>query len=182
MRMNRISALFLILSIGILLPNTAVLGQEKAAEGEKTQKAETQDESKEKIDLTSQAEAPSVSLAVKMMEEVKRREQDLVQREESLRQKEEKLRALEKEIVERIKALKELEKKRTKEEEDKINQLAKVFESSAPEEAANLLSNLPPEIGAEVLSRMNARKAGRLWGYVDPEKATEISKILSKRF
>ena len=181
MCMNRLILLLLILSIGVLSPNTAVLAQEKAADGEKTQQEQT-DKPEEKIDLTPQASAPTESLAVKMMEEVKRREQDLAQREEQLRQKEEKLQALEKEIVERIKTLQELEKKRTKEEEDKINQLAKVFESSAPEEAANLLSNLPPEIGAEVLNRMNARKAGRLWGFVDPEKAVEISKILTKRF
>jgi len=126
-------------------------------------------------------------LAIQMMEEVKRRQEALAVREAELRRKEEKLRALELDLQEALKQLgvKEqellaLKEQLSKEEETKLQALAKVFDAAPPEQGGRLLTELAPDTAAKVLERMNSRKAGRLWAFVDPQKAAQISEILTK--
>jgi flagellar motility protein MotE (MotC chaperone) len=136
---------------------------------------------------TEQVKDPT-KLAIRMMEEVEKRQKELSAREEALRQKETVLKSLESELQETLKALERkqeelmaLEKRLNEQEEDRLDQLAKIFEAAPPEQGGRLLSELEPKTAARLLSRMNSRKAGRLWAYVDPTKAAVISEILTKQ-
>jgi flagellar motility protein MotE (MotC chaperone) len=132
-----------------------------------------------------------VRLALKMMEEVRRKEKELKQRENEIRQREMRLKELKaqielkiKELEEKSRRLNELEQRVrgfvTQTQNERLNWLAKVYESTPPEQAASSLSRLDPETAAQVLVRMNRRKAGRLWGYLDPQKAAQLTDLLTR--
>ncbi len=111
----------------------------------------------------------------------------LTMREERLRQEEARLAALKKEIEAKIQQLRALEarvskllKKRDEREEKRLVQLARVFESTPPEQAGPLLSKLDVKTAAAILYRMNGRKAGKIWGFVDADRAVKISEELTK--
>lgn len=123
----------------------------------------------------------SVELRLKMMENIKTREKELARKEDELRVKEERLKALQREFAATIEKLIALEKKVSQEEEAKLRKLAKVFESAPPEEGGKLLSALDANTAAGVISRMNSRKAGKLWAFVQPKMAKKISRILTKK-
>ncbi len=113
--------------------------------------------------------------------------EELKLREERLRQEEANLRALKKEIEAKLQQLKALQikvskllKERDEKEEKRLVQLAHVFESTPPEQAGPLLSKLDVKTAAEILYRMNGRKAGKIWGYVDADRAVKISEELTK--
>lgn len=61
-----------------------------------------------------------------------------------------------------------------------IKKLAKVYESAPPQQAGLLLSNIDVDIAAKILLKMNSRKAGVVWGFVEAKKAALISKKLAK--
>jgi flagellar motility protein MotE (MotC chaperone) len=136
----------------------------------------------------------ATKLAIQMMEEVRRKEKALAAKEEQIKLREEKIKELREELIETMRTLdakkeeleslkkeiKAMEEKLTQEEEEKLLKLARVFESSPPEQGGRHLSEIDPETAARVLVRMNARKAGRLWAFVDTRRAAEISRILIK--
>lgn len=157
---------------------------------------EKQPESSENKDLKS-SESDNASAhtqshlnnqwSIELAEALKQRERELNQKQEILRREEERLNELKREVQERIQTLSELEKKiseliSTKKtiEEEKLLKLAKVFEETPPEQAGPLLSRLDVDIAAELLLKMTGRKAGKIWGYVDPARAVEISKALAR--
>lgn len=115
------------------------------------------------------------------------REAELNLKADSLRRDEERLAELKRTLDGKIQTLSQIEKKiselvATKKgmEEEKILKLAKVFEETPPEQAGPLLSKLDVDIAAELILKMTGRKAGKIWGYVDPERAVEISKVLAR--
>ena len=69
--------------------------------------------------------------------------------------------------------------KETEEAKDLIK-LAKVFEATPAEQAGPMFNKLDVKIAAKILVRMQGRKAGKIWGYVDPDRAAKISRELSK--
>ena len=106
---------------------------------------------------------------------------------EQLRQEEERLKTLRKDIETKLQALKALEnkvgkllKKRDEREEKRLEQLARVFESTPPEQAGPLFSKLDIKTAAAILYRMNGRKAGKIWGFVNADRAVKISEELSR--
>ncbi len=112
---------------------------------------------------------------------------ELQLREEQIKQEEANLHALQKDVEAKIQQLKALEvkvgkllKKRDELEEKRLEQLARVFESTPPEQAGPLLSKLDVKTAAEILYRMNGRKAGKIWGYVKADRAVKISEELTK--
>jgi len=118
---------------------------------------------------------------------LQKREERVNIRENELATQEAYLRSLKKEIEERIEYLRQVEKKITDlvevkktVEDEKLRKLAKVFEETPPEQAGPLLSQLDVDIAAQLILKMNGRKAGKMWGYVDPKKAVEISKKLAQ--
>ncbi|MBI4774905.1 MAG: hypothetical protein HY788_12130 [Deltaproteobacteria bacterium] len=87
-------------------------------------------------------------------------------------------------LLEQIKELQAKVDKALKEKEEenqaKIKRLAKVYEETPAEKAGPMLSRLSPKMAAEILVLMNPRKAGKIWGQVDPAKGELISKELIK--
>ncbi len=71
-------------------------------------------------------------------------------------------------------------RKKNEAEEETLNRLAKVYEETTPEKAGPMISALSPSMAAKLLIRMNPRKAGRIWGYVKPDRGEAISKELIK--
>jgi flagellar motility protein MotE (MotC chaperone) len=122
-----------------------------------------------------------------LIKELNEREAIILIKENNLKEEEERLTAIENEIDKKIVVLSEVEKKvknliETKKvlEDEKLLKLAKVFESTPPEQAGPLLSKLDIDIAAELILKMNSHKAGRIWGYVDPGKAVDISEELAR--
>lgn len=135
-----------------------------------------------------QKEGPT-SMALRMMEEVKKREAEIAKRETELKEREERLKVLAQELETAARELdkKKEELKRLKEEQETaasgmdqegILRLAKLIDASPPEQGAKILSGLDPKVAAKVLSAMNQRKAGRFLGNLPPEAAVKIGKAM----
>ncbi|MCX8044266.1 MAG: hypothetical protein N3B18_09090 [Desulfobacterota bacterium] len=162
-----------------------VSAKEKQPESSETDKASSQP-IPDNASQTNQVQATepwSIELAKALQE----RERELTAREDALRHEEERLNDLKRDIQERIQSLASLEKKisdlisaKKSIEEEKLMKLAKVFEETPPEQAGPLLSKLDVDIAAELLLKMTGRKAGKIWGYVDPNRAVDISKALAR--
>ena len=118
---------------------------------------------------------------------LQKRDEALRIKEKELGMEEERIEYLKGELSKRITELSELktriagliEQKQTVENE-KMRKLAKVFEETPPEQAGPLLSKLDVDIAAQLILKMTGRKAGRIWGYVDPDQAVNISKELAR--
>ena len=115
------------------------------------------------------------------------RQSELNVRAEEMKRDEERLNRLKKEIEARMQQLAQVEKnigelvaQKKAIEEEKVYKLAKVFEATPPEQAGPLMSKLDVDIAAELLLKMQGRKAGRIWGYVEPDKAVLISQELAR--
>ncbi len=176
-------------------PLTSPVNQAEAAGDSVSTKEPANDERGEppkKQDTADKAKDPSVWFEV-----MKKREMEMQEKEEAFRLKEERLRALKKDIVEKLTMLQQenekleafikekakLAKQKEKSEigeQERIKQLARIFESTPPEQAGNLLGRLPTKTAARILLQMSGRKAGKLWGFVKPDQAVKISKELSK--
>ena len=122
-----------------------------------------------------------------LIKEIQQREAGIRSKQEALKKEEERLYAIKKEIEAKIEEVSRIEKKiegliaqKKAVENEKVKKLAKVFEATPPEQAGPLLSKLDVDIAAQLLIMMQGRKAGRIWGFVDPDKAVLISKELAR--
>ncbi|MBW2058904.1 MAG: hypothetical protein JRJ26_15565, partial [Deltaproteobacteria bacterium] len=118
----------------------------------------------------------------KEREALRRREEALAKREERVRQEEARLRKVEQEIEKKLEtltqirlSLQELIQEKKGLDDDILKKLAKVYESTPPEQAGPMLSRLDVRLAAQILIRMDGRKAGKIWGFVSPERASQIS-------
>jgi len=119
--------------------------------------------------------------------ELKKREKALDLREKGLDAKLENLGSVKREIEKRLEELKLVKAGIEKAvdgqkavNDTNITKLAKVYESTPPEQAGPMLSGLDAEIAAQIVLKMNNMKAGKIWGFVDPKKAILISNELTK--
>jgi flagellar motility protein MotE (MotC chaperone) len=131
-------------------------------------------------EATSGEELKTLTLLEKKKKEAETKEQELRQREERLNQ-------LKAEIEERLTTLAQMEKKieqlialKEAEEDKELIKLAKVFEATPPEQAGPMFNKLDVDIAVKILLRMKGKNAGKIWGFVDPDKAVIISKELAK--
>lgn len=123
----------------------------------------------------------------KEREALQRREERVRQREEALREKEARLEKIQNEIGEKLETLSQIqtsletliqEKKGL--ENDILKKLARVYESTPPEQAGPMLERLDVKLAAQILIRMDGRKAGKIWGFVSPERASQISSEITR--
>jgi len=122
-----------------------------------------------------------------LLTSIKKREKELEHKESELDVRYKNLQSIKSDIEGRIEELKTLKAKIEKglERQSAMNnanivKLAKVYESTPPEQAGPLLSKIDVKIAALLLLKMNNMKAGKIWGYVDPNRAVLISKELAK--
>jgi flagellar motility protein MotE (MotC chaperone) len=64
--------------------------------------------------------------------------------------------------------------------DERYKNLAKVYESTPPAKASAMLEKLDKKIAAAIIMNMRTKKAGAIWGYVDPQKGVEITKEITK--
>lgn len=118
---------------------------------------------------------------------LQKKQKDLDARESVIKAEEEKIRVLKNEIIEKIDALKALDDQLSaKLDVDKTNdgkrlkELAKVYEATPPQKAAAMLEKLETRTAAGITINMKRERAGLIWGYLNPQKAVEISREITK--
>lgn len=121
---------------------------------------------------------------IKALEEKKN---DLENRESAIKAEEMRLAALKKEIMEKIEELQNLQKQLAtnlgadKEETlKKYKNLAKVYEAAPPAKAGSMLEKLDIKTAAGITMNMKRDKAGIIWGFIDTQKAVEITKEITR--
>ena len=121
------------------------------------------------------------------IDDIKSREKEMQRKKNTLEIQEQNLEKLKSQIEERIEQLVRIEKnisalilQKEQVESEKMKRLAKVFEATPPEQAGILISKLDVDIASKLLINMNGRKAGKIWGFVNPDRAVLISNRLSE--
>ncbi|MFQ5692889.1 MAG: MotE family protein [Nitrospinota bacterium] len=124
---------------------------------------------------------------VALIRALREKEATLKRREVRLQQQEARLERLRRDIERKVAELRAIQAKiesyvvrGKKLSEERLKRLAKVYESAPPEKAGLLISELDPSLAAVILMRMDGRKAGRIWGFVEQGKAVRISREMTK--
>lgn len=117
-----------------------------------------------------------------------RRQEELNDRENFLKSEEGRLNSLRGEILSKIDRLQETEKRLTtlleavKEIDDQRYQnLAKVYEASPPAQAGVMFEKLDTRTAAAIIMNMRSTKAGAILGHVKPDKAVEITREITSQ-
>jgi len=63
--------------------------------------------------------------------------------------------------------------------DERYKNLAKVYESTPPARASAMLEKLDKKTAAAIIMNMSTKKAGAIWGYVDPQKGVDITKEIT---
>ncbi len=116
-----------------------------------------------------------------LMNNLLERQKQLDNREKVLKEEERKLETLKREALEKIETLRALEEKMSpplevqKAEKDKKYQaLAKMYEATPPEKAAVIFEKMDTKMAAEIMLRMNSKKAGAIWANISRDTGLEI--------
>jgi flagellar motility protein MotE (MotC chaperone) len=118
---------------------------------------------------------------------LQRKQNELDTREGVIKSEEQRILALKKELMDKIDELKALETQLSaKLEADKVNvakrfkDLAKVYEAIPPQKAAAMLEKLDTKTAAGITIQMKRDRAGAIWGFLSPQKATNITKEITQ--
>jgi flagellar motility protein MotE (MotC chaperone) len=118
---------------------------------------------------------------------LQKKQKDLDARESAIKAEEEKILALKNEIMGRIDALKALDDQLSAKldiektsDEKRLKELAKVYEATPPSKAAAMLEKLETKTAAGITINMKRERAGLIWGYLNPQKAVEITREITK--
>ncbi len=110
----------------------------------------------------------------------------LQDREILLKSEEKRLNLLKNEILSKFTELRIVEERlsgfleQIKEIHDaRYKNLAKVYESTPPAQASAMLEKLDKKTAAAIIMNMSTKKAGAIWGYVDPQKGVDITKEIT---
>jgi flagellar motility protein MotE (MotC chaperone) len=114
------------------------------------------------------------------------RRRQLENKENLIRFEEKKISSLRNEIAARIEMIRGREEKMTAPQESvrsqdntRFKELAKVYEATPPDKVGALLNNMDSKTAAGIIMQMNVKKAGAVWGQLNPEKAVEITKAIA---
>jgi flagellar motility protein MotE (MotC chaperone) len=174
---------------GLLLTTADVSAQEKTEEPseDNTESEKAEVESSAVIEPAGTDEFSFGKWGPDFINDLKLREDQITRKKDALQLQEQNLKKLKNQIEERIEQLVKVEKaisvliaQKEQVESKKMKKLAKVFEATPPEQAGILMSKLDVDIAADLLINMNGRKAGKIWGFVDPDRAVLISNRLSE--
>lgn len=119
------------------------------------------------------------------------REKKIIKREEELKKEEEKLMALKKEVEEKIRKYSDIltrieslnaniDKKIESFKDNNINQLAKLYSSMSPKNAAQRLAQLDDETAAKIIMKMSQKNASEILSSMEVAKAASITKYLTQ--
>ncbi|MGO9137349.1 MAG: MotE family protein [Syntrophales bacterium] len=115
------------------------------------------------------------------------RRRQLENRENLVKLEEKKINLLRNEIVARIEMVRGREEKMTSPQESarpedstRFKELAKAYEATPPDKVGALLNKMDSKTAAGIIMQMKVKKAGAVWGQLDPEKAVEITKAIAR--
>ena len=119
---------------------------------------------------------------------IRKKQAELEEKEANLRKEEERLLSLKNEILAKMEELRQLEGKiaaamegEKGEEGKRLKDLARVYESMPPEKAAAMLSKLDVKTAAGITVNMKRDRAGAIWGHLEPQKAVEITREITRK-
>jgi len=175
--------LFLAFFAGVFLfmPATATQGQVEppAPSSGKGGKPEVLDEDGENRNLQE------------MMKVLGDKEKELIRREEALKKEEERLNVLKNSLdlsLKEYSAIRERLKKELAANGDKNNQpqqwigyVAKIYESMAPEEAAQRIEKMDNDMAVALLSKIKSKQAGKILGAIPAETAATLTKRIAEK-
>lgn len=113
--------------------------------------------------------------------ELERRRQELDQREEDIKNQAQALAERLAELKSLSTRVSQVRKERDNQYEARLEQLANVYGSMAPNEAAPLVGKLDEETALALLKRMPGKRMGQVLSAMDPERAVELTKVLSDK-
>lgn len=118
---------------------------------------------------------------------LQKREKALAARETAVKSEEQKVLALKQELLEKIDALKALDAQlndrlngEKAQEEKRIKELAKVYDAAPPQKVAAMFDKLSVKTAAGITIHMKRERAGLVWGFLNPEKAVEITNEITR--
>lgn len=113
---------------------------------------------------------------------------DLEKRKVALDDRETELNALESNVSEKIaelrtlsRRLEEVKREKSQTQDARLEQLANVYGSMAPNEAAPLIAKLDSDIALALLERMPNKRMGQILGMMEAERAIELTKRLTSK-
>jgi flagellar motility protein MotE (MotC chaperone) len=116
-----------------------------------------------------------------LMNNLLEKQKQLDNREKILKEEERKMEALRRDLVEKMEALRAMEEKMTpslevqKADKDKKYQaLAKMYEATPAEKASTIFEKMDRKMAAEIMLRMNSKKAGAVWANINRDIGVEI--------
>lgn len=120
--------------------------------------------------------------------ELDTRRVELEKRREGLDQREAELRNQAQALADRLAELKSLtarlgqvRKEKSQQYDARMEQLANVYASMAPNEAAPLIGKLDEETALSLLKKMPSKRMGQILSGMEPDRAVRLTKILSER-
>lgn len=125
---------------------------------------------------------------VKVLTALDSRRVELEERGARIEQRESDFSAKERELAVRLTELKELSEKLKVEREkgdkqrgSQLEQLANVYGSMNPPEAAHLLEQLDIQVSLSLIERMPEKRIGQILALMNPQRALELTNLLSQR-
>lgn len=119
---------------------------------------------------------------IEILQSLSKRRAELDKRERRISEQQALLDAAEQEVSRKIDELKRLRTeietlldKQTKEQENRINSLVKIYEGMKPKEAATIFNTLDMDVLIAVISRMKERKSSPILADMHPEKARTVT-------
>jgi flagellar motility protein MotE (MotC chaperone) len=138
--------------------------------------------------VTGEIDIEGLSAEKQLLLELDSRRTELEKRKSALDTKEEELKEQGRALAERTAELKglstrlsQVKKERDAQYDSRMDQLANVYASMAPAEAAPLISKLDTSTALEILRRMPGKRIGQILGSVPQEKAVQLTKELTDR-
>ncbi|MBM3557549.1 MAG: hypothetical protein FJX47_18580 [Alphaproteobacteria bacterium] len=125
---------------------------------------------------------------VELLQQLSERRAEIDRREKDVEMRDNLLRATEKRIDEKIAELKKIEgriealiKKHDEQEEQKIQQVVKIYETMKPKDAAKVLSALDMPILLDIAERMKTAKMASVLAEMDAARAKAVTTELATR-
>lgn len=122
-----------------------------------------------------------------VLTQLDKRRSELDRREEALKDRERELEVQEEMLLEKTEALEALTKKavslqqsKNSVREDKLKQLAEVYGSMAPQDAAPLIAQLEAELALNLLGRMPKKRMAQVLSLMPAERALQLTKALTE--
>jgi flagellar motility protein MotE (MotC chaperone) len=124
----------------------------------------------------------------KVLTSLDARRVDLEERSARIEKREEEFSVRERELAVRLTELKDLterlkleREKGDKQRNTQLDQLANVYGSMNPPEAAQLLQQLDIQVCLSLIERMPEKRMGQILSLMNPQRALELTNLLSKR-